>query len=277
LEWKSTFTAKAFLEYKIHLDRFFEVANKPISQIGIHDIARFQYALRNKFKLSDCSISHSMIVIKNFLKFLVTQGYKVMNPALIRVNKNFVVNSYNPVTPAEFRKMDSVLSEKSLIDLEKKCAINLLWNTGIRVSELCDLNVSQVNETPQALIKNKKNRESRWIFWTPKTHRLLQMYIQLKQAIHPSDSLFCGSSPNSVDRVTSKTIQRWVQETCEKAGIKKKISPHSFRHGKAHVIKSKNGDIFDIAKILGHSNVQSSAHYLKLGPREMKKRAKKFL
>lgn len=277
IDWKSTYTTKAFLDYPKVLRRFAEICKKDLERIGPEDIALFRHVLKVKFDLGEYTICQYLIIIKNFLKFQKDGGAKVMNPDLIRIPRNYIVNGHTPITEGEFKRIDASLNRNKLTQLQKKVAIRLLWETGVRVSELCDMKVVQVSDTPRMLIRNKKNNLTRWVFWSPLTHKLLQDFIKKSAPLRSTTFLFLALNKEAMGRLTTRAIQRWIKEAVESAGINKKISPHSFRHGRAHYIKDHNGDILDIAKILGHKNVSSSQHYLKLDPREIEKRARKWL
>lgn len=272
IDWKSTYTKKAFLDYPRALNRFQEVVDKPLEKIGPQDLALFQRHLKKVLHLSDNTIAQHLIVIKNFFSFWKAQGKQVMNPALIRVNKNFTVNSHNALSPEEWEKGDQSFGS-SYADLQKRCAHHLLWFTGVRVSELLDLRVAQVQGKTRCEIKNKKNSDIRWIFWPKKTMHLLEEYIKVKNLISPGPYLFVANSPNCSDRLTEKSVQRWIKDICHRVGITRKISPHSYRHGFSHLRK---GEVVVLSKLLGHRNIASTSHYLKLGPNEIESTAKKF-
>lgn len=238
-----------------------EVVIKPIDKISISDIARFRDLLKVKYKLGDNSISQSMIIIKNFFKYHKAQGRAVLDPETIRVNRNFSVKSHNAIAEEDFHKMDASLSTSNFQELKMKCAIHLLWYGGLRVSELCDLDVVQVNERPKAHIQTKKNGKMRWVYWPMSTHRIIRDYLGIRNRLSSSHALFVGSTQK---RMTTRQVQRWIKSISDRCGIVTKISPHSFRHGRAHAIKKKGGDIMDIASYLGHKHVTSAQVYAQM-------------
>ena len=78
-------------------------------------------------------------------------------------------------------------------------------------------------------------------------------------------------------RFTPKSIQRWVKETRQLAGIDKNITPHSFRHGKANEILEQGGTVRDVSAILRHISPNSSFNYLQLSQKRYIQTASKFL
>lgn len=275
ISWKSTYTTKAFADYPRTLRRFFQHTQKDLERLELEDVAGFRLALRDKYHLSDNTIAQSLIVIKNFIKFYREQGIGKINPTQIRISKNFVVKSHTPITVQEFKKMDRCLGD-SFEDLRRKVAIHLLWFSGVRVSELCDIDIAQL-EKCRCYIKNKKNANCRWIFWPKETQDLIDRYLRIRLSLSSDRALLVGSSNNSLRRITARSIQRWIKEISTRAGINKKLSPHSFRHGRSQFIKMNGGDIHDVAIVLGHKNIQSTGTYLKFSPKALEKRVKRWL
>lgn len=277
INWKSSYTSRAFVVYPNTLKRFFQYTQKDIEDLELQDIMEFKLYLKKQYHLSDNSIAQSLIVIKNFLKFFREQGIGQVNPSQIRISKNFTIKSHTPLTYEDFSKIDSVLDEKNYHDLQKKCCHNILWWTGIRVAELCELNVAQVSDTNSTEIKTKKNNITRVIIWPEDTKRLIDKYLKIRLALNSEPALFTGTSNSSSSRITPRTIQRWIKEFCQRAEINKKLSPHSYRHGKGHYMKELGAQDIDIADQLGHVSLNSTRVYTKPSKDEAKRRFKKFL
>lgn len=275
IAWKATYTTKAALDYRRPLERFYGFCKRNVEHIRLQDIIGYRMHLKNR-GLSDNTVVQHLIVLKNFLKFYREQGVGVVNPAQIIITKNIVVNSHIPITPEDFDKMCGVLSEDSFQDLQKLCCIHLLWYTGLRVAELCELNVVQVSKS-EAVIKNRKNPNFRMISWPVETQRYLEKYLNIRSSIRATPALFSGNSPNARDRITPRTIQKWIKELCSRSGIGKKYSPHSFRHGKAHRMRELGADIQDVAMALGHKNINTTPTYLQLSEKETRRRLKRYL
>lgn len=92
------------------------------------------------------------------------------------------------------------------------------------------------------------------------------------------NALLIAKTKNARARITTRSVQRWVESLCLEAGIPKR-SPHSFRHSKAHRILEQGGGVADIARILGHSekNPVAAFNYLKLNQAEQTDRAQRFM
>jgi site-specific recombinase XerD len=274
LEWKSTYTQKAALDYKLHLYRFANSHNKQTNEVTMGDLRLF--IQHHKAKYSLAHTSYVITIIKNFFEYIRRQGKPCLDPYLIRPPK-FTAHAHTPVTIDDFNLIDKLLSEYDFHELTQKVAIRLLWETGVRVSELCDLMLSDIDSQRQtAQIITKKNKQMRWIFWSKETQRLLNLYVARR--VHPSPYLIVPLKQIE-GRITPRSIQRWVKSLAKKAQIIKCLSPHSFRHGRAHHIINLGGGVVEVQKILGHSetNPQASFNYLRMNQHEAETIAHKYL
>lgn len=278
LNWKGGYAPKAALNYGLHLRRFAKQCKKTVQQVTIEDIIGFQYWMRSNFSAS--SVFYGSVVLQNFFKFLLRNGYQVMDPWLIRPPK-YEANHHAVVSREDFETMTSSLEERSFYDLEKKLILHMLWDTGIRVSELCDLDISQIDtKVRMASIVTKKNKQWRWIMWGEATHDLLLRYLGIRICLNRQPFLFLARElHNKSARLNPRTVQRWVTDLAKQCDIRKKLTPHSFRHGKAHEILRRGGNPKEIQAILGHSenNPRAAFSYLRLSHTEFTKVAQKFL
>lgn len=275
LDWKGTYTIKAASDYRLTLGRMSEYFKNDFQEITNNDITQFIQHLKNRYSAG--SVRYSIVILKNF--FWYYNGQTKVDYFKIRIPKQNSTPHY-ALTEEELIRMDSVFKAGEMWETEKRVIHRLLWKTGMRVSELCDLNIADVsNEEMGALIRTKKNNKMRWIFWDRETHELLLKYLGVRLCLNQQTALFIAKANNRRERITIRTVQRWVKEIARMAGINKKVSPHSYRHGKAHIILDKGGNIKHIAQILGHSetNPMAAFHYIRLNANENKKIALKFL
>ena len=194
----------------MHLLRFQKFVNKRLEEIKIDDIIKFQNHLKSKYAMAN--VAYSTTVIKNFFEFHRRQSTIVLDPFLIKVPK-FSPHSHNPVSKEEFEKMDRCTGAGEFWEVEKKLIVRLLWETGVRVSELCDLNVSDIDlKQNAAQIRTKKNGQLRWIFWSGLSHDLLVKYMGTRICMNQRPAMFISTSYQRRDRVTPRTVQRWIKE-----------------------------------------------------------------
>ncbi|HTB32857.1 MAG TPA: tyrosine-type recombinase/integrase, partial [Bacteroidia bacterium] len=171
------------------------------------------------------------------------------------------------ITEGEYNRIIDVIPNNEFLELRDLIMIRLLWDTGVRVSELCDLNTTQIDEKKlSAVISTKKTGKKRIIVWSAETHKLLMKYLPLRLELEKhngASSLFVGwdKSKGWSMRLSTRTVERRVKYYVSKAGIKEKITPHSFRHGWAHKRRDQNAPLAFIQKGLGHLNPASTFVY----------------
>lgn len=243
---------QSIVTYGLYLRKFKDFFKKDFNEINEDDLDDFKLHIKNQYASSHYATL--MIVLKDFIKFVRLRKLTELNEYFIKVPR-YKTNPHQTITFEEFTKLCDSLSDNNFIDLTKKLVIKMLWWTGMRVSELCDLNLDQINtEKREIQIQAKKSNRLRLISWSTDTHELLCRYLGVRLCINQDPALFT----NGKERLSVRTIQRWVKEVCKKAGINKKISPHSFRHGIVHYLKSLGLAAEDIQGYIGHTNVVST-------------------
>ncbi len=271
LYWKSSYALVAVDRYNVRLKHFKKYigSDTPITQISGMDIIAYHKFMEEKGKYSRATVAYSARILKNFFEFLQGRGIQCLNPKEIRPMK-YISPDKDIVTVTIFKQMDSVLFEQFYSDLIKKLIIHMLYDTGIRVSELCDLNISDIEKVSEdglrcASVRRRKSLRYNTIVWGKETNRLLNLYLGLRLCIDEGDTdALLVTRNRKGSRITTRTVQRWVEEICQLAGIEKEITPHSFRHGKAHQVLNQSGNVRDVQAILGHVNPNSSFSYLSL-------------
>lgn len=283
LNWKGTYAPRASVAYRIWLKRFIEVCgDKDLVKYDVNDIVSYHNWLSDHY--GSYSIQLGMIVIKNFFKFCKDRGYKCMIPSLIRVPK-MNAKSHRAVTKEEIDRILSVIPTNDFIHLRDSLMIRILWDTGIRVSELCDLDISQIDTNRRSTIiaTKKRNNAKRIIVWSKATHKLLLKYLPIRtdlQKVNGASSLFVGRQIQYGGwsaRISSRTVERRVKYYASASGIKEKVTPHSMRHGWAHHRRDQGAQLKFIQQALGHLNPASTFVYEQYSDMDFVNRAKEYL
>lgn len=278
LLWKQTETRTAAKVYRPYLEHLYDyVGNKDTLEITLEDISQFRASL--KLKYNDGNIANHNNVIKNFYKWLEASRATHVHPFLIR-NPRFQPPERPVATPEEVERMCATLNENSYNDLMRLVAIRMMWDSMIRVSELVDLNVSDiVSQKNFTEIIGKKNYKKRWIMWSENTHRLLMKYVEKRKAFSDHEALFVHESNGSCQRLATRSVERWLKIAREKAGIEKAISCHALRHGGAHELVKQGASLKFIGLILGHSdnNPRAGMQYLRFSKEESLDVVEKFV
>ncbi len=278
LRYKLSYTEAAYATYGLWLNKFEEVIRKGESEVTVDDISQFKVWL--SVRHAEKSVQYAMTILHNYFVFLKLNDIPCLNPALIKIPKGRAV-SYEAVTPEDYQKIlafvDRTVPKNELRYLQMQLIIRILGETGVRVSELTSLTLDNINlHKCGALIENKKNKFMRWIYWSSLTNELLKQYLPARENMNRNTrALFVGRNIDDKG-LSRRSVERIIKMCREGAGMKN-IVPHSFRHGTAHNILEKGGNVADVQKTLGHRSPLSSMKYLQYSDKEHERRAKKFL
>jgi len=281
LELKGTYAPRASVAYKIWLKRFVEVCGeKELHEYTVDDYIKYHQWLTVRY--NPYSVQLAAVIIKNFLQWCRMQNYTCLSPDNVKPPK---VNpkSHRAISEDEFNRIVSVIPSNEFRPLRDLLMIRMLWDTGVRVSELCDLELSQISENKRsAVINTKKTGKRRVILWSEETHWLLMKYLPIRLELRQSNNasaLFIGWKRGRgwSKRINTRSVQRILQYYVERAGLKVRITPHSFRHGWAHKRRDLNASLSFIQKGLGHVNPISTFIYEQYNDTEFEKNANAYL
>lgn len=184
------------------------------------------------------------------------------------------------ISRQQFELIDDTLDEDDFNQLTRKVVFQLLWNTGMRISELLSLKIADIQtDRNYTYITTLKTKKLRMVMWNDECHRLLMKYIGIRICMNKGEHLFqtAPSRRNAGERtrLQQRSVQRWCKELQRFLGFP--IRPHAFRHGKCHEILNAGGNRHQVQSIAGHSNITSSEIYVRLNLQEQGELLKKFL
>lgn len=285
LEWKKTHTADAYKAYRIRLEQFvsfIEIQKLHLADITGDDITAFHNKMLENF--SSATVAYSARILRNYFLFWQGRGKTKLNPKEI-IPIRFINADKDVVEKEDFEEMTDLLDENYVDDLQKKLVLHLLWDTGMRISELLDLKLSDIGEKGEsglrtAKVKTRKTMRYNLVVWGASTDDLLIRYLSWRvQTDHPSDKLFIATHKkyHKDKAIAPRTVQRWVKQLASDAMLDKNLTPHSFRHGKAHYMLDKGASAVDVQAVLRHRNLNSSLNYMQLNQKQYLKTTSKFL
>ena len=234
-----------------------------LTQVAAQDVEEYANSLIKRGK-SPATVTRSVASIKSFYSCLATKGYVDQNPA-------------KGVSPAKVeRKLPQVLTGKEVeLFLEQpectdlkgyrdRAMLELLYATGIRVSELIELDVDDLN-LPGGVLKCFSKGRERIIPLYATAIRALSEYIndvrpQLVDSVDET-ALFVNMSGERMSRQGFWKLIKYYQE---KAGIQKDITPHTLRHSFAAHLLENGADLHAIQEMLGHADISSTQVYSRL-------------
>jgi integrase/recombinase XerD len=231
----------------------------------------FDYTARMKSRgKSVPTISRSIASIKNFYKFLLSQGAVRENPSVGLVPEKAVQRLPQILSGKE---VELLLEQPECTDLKgyrDRAMLELLYATGIRVSELIALNVSDINISA-GIIRCRGHEKERVIPLYPAAIRALAEYVEFirPQMIAALDesSLFVNVSG---ERMSRQGFWKIIKTYQTKAKIDKTITPHTLRHSFAAHLLENGADLRSIQEMLGHADISSTQVYSQLIKKQLK-------
>jgi integrase/recombinase XerD len=262
LQWKGTYRPNSTVTiYSRWINRFASQAQKGIEKITPKDIHQFSEWLKNE-EYKPKTIEHAMNILKDYVNYWTKRKtLKIISDDV--KPPRAIADSYEPITTAEYLAILTHIKPVTVKGLRDLVLIRLLHDTGARISEVAYLepqNFDTVNRTIK--IKNAKRYDKGNLFWSNDTNHFLKTYIEQ----NPEPFFPCV-----------RTCQRIIQKYANLAKLDKKITCHSFRHGKAWKILDNGGTVKDVQAILRHKHPISSFKYLNWHTAKIQARAEKFL
>lgn len=147
-------------------------------------------------------------------------------------------------------------------DMRQTLILHLLYDTGIRVREVVRLRPSDFDKHHQSIIiRNSKGNKTRVIFYGHQLRFTLNKYCKVRGGVPPNTLL--ESYKESNQPLTKRGVQYIVRQIVKRSRLKKRISPHTFRHTFAVHYLNQGGSIFHLQKLLGHEHITTTLNYLK--------------
>ena len=215
--------------------------------------------------------NYYLIALRMFLKYLVKRGIKSLAPERIELAK-IPQNQLDLINEEELDRILRAPEGDELGKLRDKAILELLFSTGLRVSELCSLNRDQINEAKSGEISIQgKGGKIRVVFISEKAKQAVKNY--LNKRTDTEEALFVSIS-NS--RLTSRSIERIVNFYAIKAGVSRKVTPHTLRHCFATDLLSAGADLRSVQSLLGHSSITTTQIYTHITDKQLQEVHKAF-
>lgn len=290
LELERNVSKLTIRNYKHYMERFlaFLGAESPtpasITPEKIREYRLFlsRYTDSAGISLKRITQNYHLIALRSFLKFLIKRGIKVVPPETIELGKaeSRSIKFLERDTVERLLNMPEISSPEGFRD---KAILELLFSTGLRVSELVGLNRDQVNLERREFGVIGKGRRPRVVFLSDTAAEWLARYIKSRDDDwKPMFIRYSGKTPDTGDktgesrRLSVRSVQRSVEKYVKKARLPIKITPHGLRHSFATDLLSSGADLRAIQELLGHKNVSTTQIYTHITNPQLKEIHSKF-
>ena len=261
LEFERKLSDNTINSYKNDLTTFDMYFSNDLVNLTHKDISKYLESLDN---LATRSIAHNLTVINSFYNFLVDDKYIKENPCNYISLPKIPQKLPNYLTEDEINKLLDI-KLVTPYDYRNKAMLELLYATGLRISELCNLKITDIDLNNALIRVFGKGKKERIIPITDLVIKYLVIYIEeyRNEILKNKDSEYLFIS-NSQKQISRQAFFKFIKAQCKYCGIEKNVSPHVLRHSFATHMLKHGADLRIIQELLGHEDISTTQIYAHL-------------
>lgn len=258
--------------YKRDISRFITFLNNnqinDFNDVDKHVVYEYVLALRNgeitHSHLSENSISRSMSSLRSFFKYLCRNEICNNNPFLL-VHQNKIKRKLpNVLSFDEVNTLFNYFDLNDPISLRNRTILETIYACGLRISELTNLNLNDIDFENMYLKVLGKGKKERMVPFYPRLKQLLLRYLNNYRSLYCDESIEALFINQKGKRITPRYIQLILEKNSKECGLKINVHPHSLRHSFATHLLDNGADLRVVQELLGHENLSTTQLYTHL-------------
>ena len=275
LEIEKQFSPYTKRSYKNDLLQFCDYLK---SEFKVFDVERVSFKhirnfvgslIRGGFKNS--SAERKLAAIKSFFSFLTKKGYIKSNPARLVKSPKKEIRVPSFLTQEDAKRLMNLNYGKKLTDVRNRTILELLYGTGMRAQELCQLDIDSINISRATVKVKGKGGKERILPLGEVVFSVIQNYFNVRERLlkkKEEKALFLNKFGS---RLSTRSLQRIVNKYIKKVAMLSKASPHTLRHTFATHLLERGADIRSVQELLGHSSLSTTQVYTHITVGRLKK------
>lgn len=292
-------SVKTVTNYERYIDRFLKYAKvtdpKDITESTVREyrlwLNRQQGTKvgRNYDTLKRRTQNYYLIALRAFLKYIRKRGFDSLDPERIELAK-VPERSLDLITPEELNRLLGAPDTTTERGLRDRALLELLFSTGLRVSELCSLCIDDVDLSRDEFSIRGKGDKVRVVFVSDDAKKHIRAYLAVRKDLHEALFVQLPDDPASENtsgkkkklagprelRMYPRAVQRMLKYYAAKAGITRKVTPHVIRHSFATDLLSNGADLRSVQALLGHANIATTQIYTHITDKHLRDVHKRF-
>lgn len=249
-------------QYRLYLNRLNDEGGKPLKKI---------------------TQNYHIIALRNFLKYLARRDIKTLAADKIELAKQ-APRDVEFLEGSELERLLAAPEGDSLRALRDRALLELLFSTGLRVSEVCHLDRSSVNLDKGEFSVRGKGEKIRVVFLSETARVALKTYLSRRRDVDRAMLVRIPKGKKAehqqakIDnlRLTPRSVQRIIKFYATKAGISRRVTPHTLRHSFATDLLISGADIRSVQTMLGHSSITTTQIYTHITDKQLREVHKSF-
>jgi site-specific recombinase XerD len=221
--------------------------------------------------------NYYLIALRAFLKYLRKRGIESLNPERIELAK-VPERSLDLISSNELKRLLAAPGVKTLEGKRDKAILELFFSTGLRISELTNLSIDDVDLSRDEFSVRGKGDKVRVVFLSDTAKSCIEMYLKNRKDL--DDALFIRYGRKANDggelRLSPRAVQRLFKKYAAIAGITRKVTPHVLRHSFATDLLQNGADLRSVQALLGHANIGTTQVYTHVTDKHLADVHKKF-
>jgi tyrosine recombinase XerC len=265
LEIEKNYSSHTILNYKIDLEEFFDfLGGIAFKNVDYPVLRRYLAEIRQK-NLKPRTVARKLSCLRSFFKFMQREGIVEKNPAVLLVTPKLDKPLPKFMTEAQTVKLVESPKDDKLASLRDRAIFEVLYSTGIRVSELVGLNLDSVDGIGNIIRVMGKGRKERMVPIGEKALEAIQQYCAARKV--QTNVLFLNKAGK---RLTTRSICNIINKYIARESINQHVSPHTFRHSFATHLLNNGADLRSVQELLGHVNLSTTQIYTHLTTEKLK-------
>ncbi|WP_108975690.1 site-specific tyrosine recombinase XerD [Leptospira ryugenii] len=255
---------------------FLEKEHINFLEVKTNDIMRFLEEERER-KISAKTLAREVVAIRQFYKFLRDEKRLDSNPTEKIETPEVARTIPDYLTQSEIEDLFNNIKEDNLYELRDKCIFELLYSSGLRISEACNLRMTDVDMENMAITVEGKGGRQRLVPFGEKSLEILKKYLTesrpeiLKK--RTCEFVFVSKKGSYINR---KSVWRLLNHYIKRTKIKKKVTPHTLRHSFATHLLENHADLKSVQELLGHIDISTTQIYTHMANKTLKEVHKKY-
>ena len=245
--------------------KYCENNNIDIINVEYIDLLNYLTYLKEKEHYTPKSINTIISMLKSFYNYLLLDGYIENNPTSLLKSPKIPKKLPNYLSEEEISKLFYSIDTSKNLGKRNYLLLLLLYDTGVRVSELINIRINDIDFENKTIKIIGKGDKERLVYFTSDALAVILDYLRENN----KNYLFSNQKGTPITR---NEVYNIVVKCCEEAGINKHVTPHMIRHSFATHMIINDADIMSVKTILGHSNVTTTQIYTHFNKKDLKRK-----